>query len=388
MQEQMIGRHGLMRDLNYRAVVERLASDGPLSRADLARELSLSPASVSRLVEALLAAELLCEGEPVASRAGRPQIPLRINAAAALVAGISIRSRSMRLRLADLDGRPLGQERLPRHTESPERLCAQLRDMLLGAREAHAPGRPIAAVAVGVSGAWDERGRRVHAAPNLAVLEGVDALELLQRQLQGLVVGDNITLDNDINFAALGEHAHGAARGAADFFYLSLGSGVGGAAVVDGRLHRGVRGFAGELGYLPVWGEDGVRPLESRVGRTALERYAEEAGLESDERDVFERLADHRPEAARVADRVSGFLATALASIVTTLDPGLVVLGGGVGRHSDTWTERIRRRLAELVPVVPEVLATELGRDASLLGAVAYGRGTARDALIRALLPP
>lgn len=387
MQRRREGRSGpgaTSREANHRAVLESLALEGPRSRADLGRTLGISAASVSRVVDGLLAAALVAEGARVAARIGRPQTLLNVNPDAAVVVGASVRSRLVRLMLAGLDGRPLHRVAVERAAGPPEALVRQLRGLLTEAHAAHAPWREVGAVVVGLSGAWDADRRRVHAAPNLPDYEGVDLAAVLQAGLGDLVVGGTIDLDNDINLAALGERAHGAARGVDDFFYLSLGAGVGGAAVVGGQLHRGVHGLAGELGYLPVEVDGVLRPLEEVVGRRALERVVTETGALGEGEDVFAHLAHARGDEDAVARHVSRYLAPALVAIVTTFDPRLVVLGGGAGRYSDAWTAHVRTHLERLVPRVPRIVSTDLGRDASLLGAVVWGTALARTALLAA----
>lgn len=378
----LVGRQRLIRDLNLRAVYERLAVAGPSARADLARELSLSATSVGRLVDDLMQAGLVVEGERVPVGVGRPQTLLHARPDAAVVAGLSIRSRSLRLHLADLDGTTLHKTRIERTDSTPKALATQVAETVQTAASRYASGIPIAAVVIGVSGVWDESRRRIYAAPNLSILEDVDAHALFSRALGEAVLAGSILIENDINLAAIGEHAHGAAFDVSDFFYLSLGSGVGGAAVVGGTVQRGASGFAGELGYLPVHVDGGVTNLESVVSRAALERFARSVGVPFGDGDVFAVLDEGGAEASQVADRVGAVLGQALASVVTTLDPRRIVLGGGVGKHSDAWTARIRGHLGTLVPVVPEIVATALGREASLLGAVAQARATARTVLV------
>lgn len=388
MQEHLIGRHSLLRSLNYRAVFERMATHGPLSRAAVAHELDLSRASVSRLVDGLLSVNLIAEGDRIASRAGRRQILLDVNPQAAVIAGLSIRSQVIRLLLSDLKGTLLMRAEVDRRNDTPEALVEQVRDLILTSRKEIAPDLPIGAVVAGVSGAWNDIEGRVYAAPHLSIFEGANVLALLQQALALDVIGGTITLDNDINYAALGERAYGAARGVNDFFYLSLGSGVGGAAVVDRQLHRGVLGFAGEVGFLPICVDGALQSLESLISYQALARYAEEEGFSKPESGFFAQLEHWDPAAEAIAERVSGYLAIALASIVTILNPQLIVLGGGIGRHGNYWIESIRRRMSDLLPFTPEIVSTALGRDASLRGAVAHGLTLARQALISERLSP
>lgn len=377
-----VGRQRRIRDLDVRIVFERLATAGPASRADLARTLGLAPTSVGRLVDGLRAAGLVVEGARVTAGVGRPQTMIQVRADAAMVAGVSVRSRFLRVHLADLDGREVARAHVERDDTSPARLARQLARVVGELVDGLARGAPLAAVVIGISGVWNARDRRVYAAPNLRLLEGTDALGLFLAALGDRVLGNAVAIDNDVNLALIGEHAHGAARGIDDVFYLSLGSGVGGAAMVAGVVQRGALGFAGEIGYLPVQVDGRPATLEGLMGREPLERYAGEAGLSLGGGDVLAMLDGDGFDAEPLTDYVGRVLGQALAAVVTTLDPCMIVLGGGVGRYGSAWTARIRHHLSRIVPRTPEIVSTALGREASLLGAIVDARSMARRVLV------
>jgi predicted NBD/HSP70 family sugar kinase len=380
-------RPGLVREVNLNAVVDRLATDGPMSRADLARDLGLSPTSVGRLVEELLRLGLAVEGDRVAIGVGRPQTLLHLRAAAASVAGVSIRSRWVRVRLADLDGRVVATANEERHDGGAEGLARQVDALIARLRAAAAPACPLAALVIGISGAWDGARRRVFAAPNLSLLEGVDALAAFRAATAGQLGDGAIALDNDVKLAAIGERAFGAARGIDDVFYLSIGSGVGGAAIVGGAIHRGASGFGGEVGYLPVTVDGREMRLEDVLGRRPLEAFARGLGFRTDG-DVLAWLEHDEPEHQPLTEHVARVLAQALVAVVTTVDPRLIVLGGSLGRYGRAWTERTRELLAERVPVVPAIASTRLGREAPLLGAIENARTLARSVLVSGAVAP
>lgn len=361
------------RDANLLAVLERLALR-PRSRVELARDLGVSPASVSRVVDVLRGADLVVEGDRVGGGVGRPQTLLQLHGGTALVVGVSVRSVRVRLRLATLDGTPLGQVAVVRDPAAPAALARQLRAEIVGLWQRHGRARPLAAVVVGVSAAWDARRRRVHAAPHLDAYEGVDLEAVLAEALADVVEGP-VELENDVVLAAMGEHAVGAARGVDDFVYVSLGSGVRAAVVIEGRVRRGVAGFAGEIGYVPVPVADGVQRLEDVVGRAPLTRWA----ADRDDGDVFARLGAVDPV---LTDHVVQHLAQGLVALVAAVDPALVVVATGVPDPDAAWTDRLRARLASLLPRTPDVVAAELGPDASLVGAVAHAVVLARAALV------
>lgn len=366
---------------NVSQVYAALGRHGPHSRVDLARRLGLSQTSVSRIAERLLQAQLIVEGDRVSSGTGRPQTLLHQNAAAAAVAGVSVRSRFVRVHLADLHGTLLTRAQHERADDAPA-LIEQVADLVQALRDAAMPGTPLAGVSVGISGVWNADRQQVLAAPNLRALEGTDVAARLSESLATRGESAAVNVDNDINLAALGERAHGAAQDVDDFFYLNLGSGVGGAAVVRGRVQRGAQGFAGEVGYLPVALDGEVRALEAWVGRAALERRAVELGASAGHDNVFDMLAADEAEDGILSDFVSRALGQALVAVVTTLNPQRIVLGGALGRHGSHWTSRIRTHLGRFVPLVPEVVPTAIGPEASLLGAIEHARDAARTIVL------
>ena len=380
MDTQSIGRPGLTRELNVRAVLAAIAVDGPLSRVELARGLGLSQASVSRLADGLLSVGLLKEGAKVASKAGRRQTRLELNASAALVAGVSLRSQFVRVMLSNLKGTVLAHRKVARERQSVERLVAQVRELMTELSNL-APASPLAAAVVGISGAWNEVRGRVYAAPNLPELEGVDLLGALHAGLEGSVPSGGIALDNDVNHAALGEFIYGAAQECESFFYLNLGSGVGGSAVVGGRLHRGFQGFAGEVGLLPVYVDGAYAPLERLVSRWALEERAHALGL-AGAAELLEEARAGDEAAGEVIQEVGHLLGIALCSVVTTLNPQRIVIGGSTGRYSDVLIPSITEVLRRSLPLQPTIVGTTLGGDAALRGAVSQALGLAREVLV------
>ena len=384
MQRQLIGRPQLLRDLNYRAVLETIALRGPVSRVEVAKHLALSQPSVSRVADALIQADLIQEGERIASKAGRKQILLDLNPEAAVVGGLSIRSKFVRLMLTDLKGAILAQEQIPREMHSAELLVRQIKDLLIDKCESL--GSPLVAICVGISGAWDGTERVVHSAPNLAYLEGVDFHHLLAQELEDTLNDDTILVDNDVNFAALGEYMYGAAQAYDSFFYLNLGSGIGGGTVVNGQLHVGFQGFAGEISFLPIYSDGQYRPLEDLVSRFAIDQYAQESNLASDTHELFELARSGHPQALQIIERVCDYITLSLCSISAVLNPELIVIGGSIGRHSDVLLPLLETRLETYLAKVPQLVGTALGGNASLRGAVARALEVARASLITGML--
>jgi glucokinase len=270
-------------------------------------------------------------------------------------------------------------------------------DALLGQLEEsvrEVAGDEFAALGVGIPSTIDQRVGRAVSSVNIP-LAGVD----LRDHLSGLF-GVPVMIDNDANAAALAEHRLGAGRGARHMVMLTLGTGVGGGLILDGRLYRGAIGAAAELGHItldvdgpPCQGTcPGRGHLEALASGTAADALVEQIAAERPDGDLGRAVAEGRAVDARLAvdlamqgpgdardalERVGTYLGVAIASYVNIFNPELVVLGGGFSRAGDLLFAPARRVVAEralapardLVRIVPAVLGVEAG----LIGAALVG---------------
>jgi len=374
----LIGKPRLLKDLNYRAVFELIAEKGSLSRAEIADLLSLSRPSVSRIVDGLLKSALVAEGDRIASKAGRWQTLLHVNPGAGLVAGLDIRVSRVRLMLANLQGVVLARLDEPTNLSGTPALVAQVAAMIHRAHNIAPIAGSLVSITAGVSAAWHPQRQQLYSAPNLTILEGLNLKQALQQALGEEVC---IAVDNDINYAALGEFMFGAAQGYPNFFYLNLGSGVGGGVIVNGKLHRGSQGFAGELGYLPVHHQGGQVPLEHVISHTALSRQLRQRNLAPDIWCYLEQFTGTQAQAA-FAQEVVGYVATAITAVVTVFNPDLIVFGGDLGRRFGPLMPYVATAVEQLIPVPPVLTTTALGHEAPLLGAVTLATQHARELLL------
>ncbi|OIV35989.1 ROK family protein [Mangrovactinospora gilvigrisea] len=378
-----------MRRRNLALVLRTVAERGPLSRASVANEVGLTRAAVSTLVEDLLAAGLLAELGPERSqrgRVGRPGSALRLAAgrSAPVGLGAEIGVDHLAVCAVDLRGAVLAHvhEETDNRGRPPSAVVGRLAELAAKLTEGLDAGGPPAGLAVAVPGlVGDPADGVVARAPNLDWTEEPVAAPLRDR-LGGLPV----TVDNEANLGALAEMWLCRPPGVRDFLHVSAGIGVGAALVMDGRLRRGARGFAGELGHVPVRPSG---PVCSCGARGCLEQYAgEEAVLRAAGIDPAEAARQAGPagrvrllaERARRGDgRVRGALVRAgtalgiaLAGTVNLLDPAAVVLGGGFAEVAPWALAAVQRELAERLPArgVPRLLEVSvLGREGPLLGA-------------------
>ncbi|MFJ3197871.1 ROK family protein [Streptomyces griseoviridis] len=360
-----------MRRRNLARVMHAVSAGGPLSRAAVASRIGLTRAAVSSLVDELIRSGLLQElGPERPGRVGRPGSALAVSGHGPAGIGAEIGVDHLAVCAVDLRGEV--RARIVRQGANRGRpaapVLAELTTLVrLVVARAERAGLWPAGLAVAVPGLVARDARTVVRAPNLEWRD-TDLGALLPAELP-------LTVDNEANFGALAELWLGADT-PPDFLHVSAEIGIGAAVVVDGGLLRGTRGFAGELGHVPVRPEGPACPCG---GRGCLEQYAGEeavlraAGLEPGE-DRVGLLADRAAEGdenVRRALRDAGTaLGIALTGAVNLLDPEAVVLGGALSGLAP-WLlpaleEELDRRTAG--PACP-VSVSRLGPEGPLLGA-------------------
>ncbi|MBW8797396.1 MAG: ROK family transcriptional regulator [Streptomyces sp.] len=360
-----------MRRRNLARVMHAVSAEGSLSRAAVASRIGLTRAAVSTLVDELIRWGLLEElGPERPNRVGRPGSALAVSGHGPAGLGAEVGVDHLAVCAVDLRGEV--RARAVRHGanrgQDPRPVLAELTELVRRvAADAERDGLWPAGLAVAVPGLVARDGHTVVHAPNLD-WHGTDLAALLPAGLP-------LTVDNEANFGALAELWLGDAT-PNDFLHVSAEIGIGAAVVVDGQLLRGKRGFAGELGHVPVH-PDG--PRCACGGRGCLEQYAGEeavlraAGLEPRE-DAVGLLAqragaDH--EGVRRALRDAGTaLGIALTGAVNLLDPESVVLGGALAGLAPWLLPSLEAELADRTtgPALP-VSVSRLGSEGPLLGA-------------------
>jgi predicted NBD/HSP70 family sugar kinase len=379
-----------IRQQNLGAVLGALSDARPASRADLAALTQLSKPTVAAALRTFEQAGLVRKYGRTTGRRGPTAALYDLVPDAVLVLGIDIGAHYVRSLLADLEGRALEQETIA--LEHP-----RLVDVLAALRRIRARIAPYAqrieVAVVGSPGIVDPVSGRIGAAPNIASWEGIVAATALQDTL-GLAVH----VENDVNLAALGEQAGGAGKGVESFVYLNVGSGLGAGIVLHGQLHRGARGAAGEVGFLPV-GDDpfgaarGLHAgaMESSLSSRGLIDVAERLAATTetsvpapfDVRDLFEAARGGDDLGRAIVKHAAREIAVCVAGVMSVVDVELVLLGGGIGASAELLIPDVRSSVAQLVPAPPRVERATLGERGVLTGAVAVALEDARHTMLR-----
>lgn len=236
----------------------------------------------------------------------------------------------------------------------------------------------VGRLSCGVAVAGQLRGDVVTVAPNLGWREVPFGLLLAAK------LGRPVAVVNDLKAAAWGEFRVGAARGETDTYTCFVGSGVGSGQISSGKLVLGARGVAGELGHVKVKFEGGrlcgcgeFGCIEAYAGGVNLEAWMKESGLEGGAAELEVQAHSGNAEALRLWDFASSSLALVIANQVTVLNPGMVVLGGGVLVRSPKMVDRIMKTIETRTLAASraglKIGFAALGDDSGVVGAAMLG---------------
>jgi predicted NBD/HSP70 family sugar kinase len=379
-----VGTPSLLRAINERTLLDLIHRHGPISRAQAARVSGLSKPTVSLALTGLLDSRLVREVGRARGERGPSALLYELNPGAGWVVGIDVGRKWVRAAIADITGTIVARRDERAKVSSAKTLIGQIGGIARRlAGDAGVRWDQVTHAVLGSPGVFDPVHGYVAMAPNLPGWGRSGIVEAVREEL-----GTNVNFENDVNLAALAERADGLGRNVESFVFLSVGTGVGMALVIDGRLYRGAHGAAGEVAYMPLGMGDPHDPANRRRG--AFEESAAAAGVIRIARGLGMRppltperifMAARRGNAVakRVVEAEAARLALAIATVTPVLDPELVILGGGIGRNGDLLLEPIERELRQLLPFRPRVAVSALGEDAVLRGAVATALEVARE---------
>ncbi|HEU4867020.1 MAG TPA: ROK family protein [Actinomycetota bacterium] len=297
--------------------------------------------------------------------------------------GVDIGGTKILGAVVDEEGTIISKTRVPTDREEGVDALPEAVDLFLAEAT-----KPIEAIGLAVAGFVEYPSGRILFAPNLS-FSNPDIGEDLSREY-----GLPVVVENDANAAAWAENRFGAGRGSLNMLMVTVGTGIGGGVVLDGRLYRGSRGFAAEFGHMPVTldgpacncGSRGC--LEAVASGTALGRMARERVVDYPDSEVLRiakgrveditgatvgRAADtHDPFAIELLWDLGTLLGVGLAGLAKAFDPELIVVGGGVLEEGESILGAAREELGarykgQVDP--PPVVSASLGNDAGVVGA-------------------
>jgi predicted NBD/HSP70 family sugar kinase len=379
-----VGTPSLLRAINERTVLDLIHRQGPLSRAQVARVSGLSKPTVSLALTGLLESRLVREVGRSRGERGPSALLYELNPVSGWVVGVDIGRKWVRAAIADIAGNVVARRDEHARVRSAKSLIGQVGAIARRlAAEAGVEWSQVTHTTLGSPGVFDPAHGYVAMAPNLPGWGRSGLVQAVRDEL-----GTNISFENDVNLAALAERAYGLGRNVRNFVFLSIGTGIGMALMVEGQLYRGAHGAAGEVAYMPIGKGDPRDPANRRRGAfeeaaaaVGIIRTARRLGMRpplTPER-IFVAARRGNAVAGRVVQAEAAMLGLAIATVTPVLDPEMVILGGGIGRNGDLLVEPIERELRQLLPFRPRVAVSALGEDAVLRGAVATALEIARE---------
>lgn len=396
----------LMRRMNSELVLATIRDDGPLTRSDVARSTGLSKPTVNEVVDTLVRRGLVAEdassAEAQPRRPGRPGRMLRFRAESGHVVGIDVGADKAVALVADLNGSVVAEARrlTRRGPAQPQagdlfETIDQLVAKAIG--DAGVTLDDVDAIGIGTPGVIDPTTGVLTLAPQLSGWDGLNLSDELSRRL-----ARPVWADSEVHLSLLAEQWQGAAAHARNVCFVQVGVGIGAGMLVNGQLHRGGHGAAGEIGYLPIGPDDpdavtaGAGQFEYTAGGMAFARLAR-AAIDSGRGDrllelagttdavaaehVFAAATEGDDTARKIVDQVLDWLGRGIAAMSIVLDPELVIIGGGVSQAGDILLAPLRRHISARVPVMPEIVPSTFGDGAVALGAVRLALDHAYDRL-------
>ncbi len=341
------------------SIFERIRAEGSVARAAIAKDLAISPATVTTQTSALIEMGFIRE-EPLNNQTeanrGRPPIGLSVEPKAHLVAGLKLSDREHSAVIYDFSGAQVASANLPASPRcSFEGLATTTEDLVNRVcDEAGLSIDDISAIGVGVPGFIDRRKGLVHWSP-LITEKTLDVADRLTKRL-----GRDVIVDNDANLVALAELWFGVGRQISDFAVVTIEHGVGMGLVINHKLYSGARGIGLELGHTKValdgalcrCGQRGC--LEAYIADYALVReaaFASSGGIEPGTPipEILEALYQDakagNAEARSIFERAGNYLALGMGNVANLFDPELIILSGGRMQYDYLYSDQILKAM-------------------------------------------
>ena len=369
-----------MREINRSAILETIRRESPISRSAIAERLDVSLPTVMRIVEELVEEGYVRAHGSSEWSGGRRRPLLEFDAERFVVIGVDMGGTRIYGAISDFGGNILDESDVSRHESSGEENYERLTELIDSLLSSPKLGdRRVRGIGVGAPGITHHQEGIVKWAYSLNWRDFPLKARLTQHY------GLPITVDNDVNLAAMGELWFGAGQSIQNMIVIVSGAGIGAGIILDGALYRGGSEASGEIGnFIPgreflgknhqdFGALEGVASGTGIVERARASlrpnwEPAELAALTAD--DVFSAARDGQPWARSIIDEVVDYFAIAVANLAVSFDPQLIVLGGSLSPFGDLLIEPILHRLEGAIPTLPRLVVSKLGLRAGVMGAI------------------
>jgi glucokinase len=369
-----------MREINRSAILETIRRESPISRTTIAERLDISISTVVRIVDELIEEGFIKLYGETEWSGGRRRPLVAFNSDGFVVIGIDMGGTTIYGAVSDLGGNILEEMSMSRAGLSGEEcysLLVRMIDEFLS--NPVISNRKVRGIGVGAPGVTQHREGNVRYAYSLDWINFPLKARLTERYHLP------ITVDNDLNLAALGELWFGAGQGARNMILIAVTYGIGAGIIIDRALYRGSTEASGEIGnMLPDSSFLGKNycdfgALESNASVTGIMNKSKEYLLKHPDAtqmtinsvdDVFEAARQGQRWALKITNDTIDQLAVAIANLSVSFDPDLIVIGGGLANSRDFIIASVLRRINGTIPLTPRIVPSNLGLRSTVMGAI------------------
>jgi glucokinase len=363
-----------MRGINRSAILEIVRRQSPIARTTIARQLDVSLPTVMRIVDKLIEEGFVRPQGETEWSGGRRRPLLEFNADGNVVLGVDMGGAKLYGAISEIGGCIIDEVTMEREGASGDAcydLLTKLIDDLLA--RPGLQGRCVRGIGVGAPGITHHREGIVKWAYALNWKDFPLKAKLNERYKLP------ITVDNDVNLAALGELWFGAGQNVQNMILITIGAGIGAGIIIDGTLYRGSNEASGEIGHM-IPGREFLGKsfidfgaLESVASATGIVKRASEVSKSTNHPSseaIFEAAREGQLWARDIIDETVDYLTIAIANLSVSFDPELIVLGGPITPFADMLAESIAKREKGTIPLLPRLKISNLGLRATVMGAI------------------
>ena len=355
-----------MKSKNYRRVLEEIRVS-PESRSELARQMGLTRAAISVIVDSLIQMNILVEGDVITTKTrGRSSTELRWNKDAFYSVGISLQRKIITVELTDFCGNLLAMSEIDLYTyktEDKESLLVRIEDIIENFIKHMKPSGEFLGIGISSPGPFDLQTGRILNPPNFEFLHNTPIVERLKERFHCKVI-----IENDANACALAELRYGTKAKFDSFLLLDINEGVGSGLILKDKMNKGVMGYGNELGHVTIemngpkcqCGNYGCAELYSSIPNIVTQAKALDNRLTS-WKTIVEFASSGVPTALEILRKEAKYIATMAVTAINILDIQAVVLTGQIAYNpellismiEDEVNDRIFTRLSRKVKVLP-----------------------------------
>jgi len=383
----------LIRELNERSVLDILRTHGALHAAQIARHIGLSKPTTADILRSLSDSGLIQEYSPGEDDSKRARSVYEAISDVKVSLGIDIGSHFIRAAIGDLNQKMRAEISVPVTTLKLKDLTSVMHkavDAVL--KESKYSMKDVAAIVVGTPGVINQETGVISIAGTIGSLDGINLSAHIEKEF-----GIRPAVENDINLVTAAEQFAGHGQGIANFAVLSVGSGLGSGLVLNGQLHRGHRGAAGEVFYVPFGDprdthRSATNPSGDRIAeitRGLAKKYKSTTLKEPYSTvDILNAAKSGDELGKAVVELEAERIALYIAAISAVTDVELVVLSGGIGRQASFFIDPIKKLVSEIVPFPPRIEVSTLGDSGILVGALNIATQQACDRVFNDIHKP